>query len=226
MSSSHSGAASAYGDRTADGDLQRGVVEQLLRSARNDDDGDAIGRLLELYRNYLTVLATTQFDRRLRQRVSPSDLVQDALLAAHRDFRQFNGDSERQFLAWLRQILIHCLHHAIDMHVKAKRRDVRCEVSIDQAATALDRSAMNLAEMLPDRAPSPSAPLRARERAVTVANRLAGLRPAYREVIIMRNLQGLSFDEIAQRMDRNSGAVRMLWLRAVEKLKHAAAPEE
>ncbi len=64
--------------------------------------------------------------------------------------------------------------------------------------------------------------MRQRENAVEFANQLAALKPHYRDVIIMRNLQGLSFDEIAERMDRNPGAVRMLWLRAVEKLRHSA----
>ncbi len=57
------------------------------------------------------------------------------------------------------------------------------------------------------------------------ANRLAQLRPQYRQVIIMRNLQGLTFEEIAERMERNAGAVRMLWLRAVDKLKQLPETE-
>jgi len=198
-------------------------VEALLQSARFGET-EPIGRLLELYRNYLTVLATTQFDRRLRQRVSPSDIVQEAMLAAHRDFEQFNGNCGRQFLAWIRQILINCLHRAIETHLKTKMRDVRCEISIESLGAALDRSTADLAGMFADPAPSPSAPLRAQERAVAVANQLARLRPRYREVIIMRNLQGLSFDEIAARVDRNPGAVRMLWLRAMDKLKRYAQP--
>jgi RNA polymerase sigma-70 factor (ECF subfamily) len=226
MSTSHQGAASVSSSSPQGGSSQRGVVEALLRSARGTDGDASVGQLLDLYQNYLTVLATTQLDRRLRRRVSPSDLVQDALLAAHRDFHQFQGESERQFLAWLRQILINCLHHAIETHLKAKMRDVRCEVSLHEVSLALDRSAVNLADVLADRAPSPSSPMQAQERAVAVANRLAALRPAYREVIIMRNLQGLSFDEIAERMQRNAGAVRMLWLRAIEKLKHAAQQDD
>jgi RNA polymerase sigma-70 factor (ECF subfamily) len=199
------------------------LVDALLQSARRGAT-EPVGQLLELYRNYLTVLATTQFDRRLRRRVSPSDIVQEAMLAAHRDFEQFNGDCGRQFLAWLRQILINCLHRSIETHLKTKMRDVRCEISIESLSVALDRSTADLAGMLADPAPSPGAPLRAQERAVAVANQLAHLRPRYREVIIMRNLQGLSFDEIAARVDRNPGAVRMLWLRAMDKLKQIAQP--
>ncbi len=195
-------------------------VEQLLGAARQGHL-EPLGQLLQSYRNYLNILATAQLDHRLRRRMSASDLVQEAMLAAHRDFGKFRGASEREFLAWLRQILIHCLHHAFDTHVKAQRRDVRCEISLDQAGRALDRSA---AHALADPGPSPSAPARQRERAVALADQLAKLRPEYREVIVLRNLQGLSFEEIAARMDRKTGAVRMLWLRAIEKFKQVYEP--
>ncbi|MCA9171232.1 MAG: hypothetical protein KDB23_26345, partial [Planctomycetales bacterium] len=44
-------------------------------------------------------------------------------------------------------------------------------------------------------------------------------------VIVMRTLQGLSFDEVAARMERSAGAVRMLWLRAIEKFKQVYEAE-
>jgi len=198
-------------------------VEQLLDDARQGQR-EPLGLLLQSYRNYLTILATTQLDRRLRRRMSASDLVQETMLAAHRDFGKFRGSSEREFLAWLRQSLIHCLHHAVETHVKAQRRDVRCEISLDQLGFSLDRSAANFAQALADPGPSPSTPVRQRERAVALADQLAKLRPEYRDVIVLRNLQGLSFDEIAQRMDRKTGAVRMLWLRAIEKFKQVYEP--
>jgi RNA polymerase sigma-70 factor (ECF subfamily) len=188
--------------------------------------GDSLGRLLQLYRNYLTILATTQLNARLRGRVSPSDLVQETMLAVHRDIQQFRGHSEREFLAWLRQILINSLHHAIATHMTAKRRDIRCEVSIDRVAMALERSAKRTMKDLVDQGPSPSAVLRQRERSVALADQLARLRPDYRDVIVLRNLQGLPFDEVAQRMNRKPGTVRMLWLRAMEKLKEICEPIE
>jgi RNA polymerase sigma-70 factor (ECF subfamily) len=193
-------------------------IDRLLDEARQGER-ESLGQLLQLYRNYLTILATTQLDRRLRRRMNPSDLVQEAMLAAHCDFLKFRGSSERELLGWLRQILINTLHHAIETHVKAKMRDVRREVSVEQASAALDRSVLNFAHVLADRGPSPSGRLQQRERAVALADQLAKLRPQYRDVIVLRNLQGLSFDEVADRMDRKPGTVRMLWLRAMEKLK-------
>ena len=127
-------------------------------------------------------------------------------------------------MAWLRQILINCLHHAIETHLKAKMRDVRREISVEQVSAALDRSVVNFAQVLADRGPSPSASLRQRERAVALADQLAKLRPQYRDVIVLRNLQGLSFEEVADRMDRKPGTVRMLWLRAMEKFKQVYEP--
>jgi RNA polymerase sigma-70 factor (ECF subfamily) len=200
-------------------------VDSLLDEARRGQT-ESLGQLLQLYRNYLTLLATTQLDRKLRRRMSPSDLVQETMLAAHRDFARFRGGTEREFLAWLRQILIHCLHHAIEAHLKAKMRDVRCEVSIERVNAALDRSVVNFAQVLADPGPSPSVPLRERERVVVLANQLARLRPEYRDVIVLRNLQGLSFEEVAERMNRKPGTVRMLWLRAIEKFKQIYEPIE
>ena len=198
-------------------------IERLLDEARQGET-EPLGQLLQLYRNYLTVLATTQLDHRLRRRLSPSDLVQETMLAANCDFGGFRGTSERELLAWLRQILINCLHHAIETHVKAKMRDIRREISVEQVSQALDRSVIDFAHVLADQGPSPSARMQHRERAVALADQLAKLRPQYRDVIVLRNLQGLSFEEVAERMDRKAGTVRMLWLRAMEKLKHICNP--
>ena len=59
---------------------------RLVVLARAGDE-TALGQLLELYRNYLRLLADMQISRRLAGKVDPSDLVQEAFLEAHRDFR-------------------------------------------------------------------------------------------------------------------------------------------
>ena len=84
----------------------------LLGQARKRDT-ESLGKLLQWYVNYLTILATTQLDRRLRRRMSPSDLVQETMLAAHRDFADFRGTSQPELLGWLRKILINTLHRGI-----------------------------------------------------------------------------------------------------------------
>ncbi len=186
-------------------------IEQLLAAARAGE-GQALGELLQTYRNYLMILATNQFDRRLRQRLNPSDLVQEAMLAVHRDFAKFRGHAEGEFLAWLRKILIHCLHRAIETHVRAKRRDVRRDISIEEFSVAVDRSVSRISQRLADAGPSPGT-------AIALADQLAKLPADYREMLVLRNLQGLSFNEIAHRTGRSCGAVRMLWLRAIARFK-------
>ena len=198
-------------------------IQSLLDKARQGET-EPLGQLLQLYANYLTILATTQLNQRLRRRVNPSDLVQDAMLAAHKDFAKFRGRSEGELLAWLRQILINCLHHAIETHLKAKIRDVRREISLDQVSAALDRSVATFAQALADRGPSPSGILQRRESVAAFADQLARLRPQYRDVVVLRNLQGLSFDEIADRLDSKPSTVRVWWLRAIEKLKQLYEP--
>jgi RNA polymerase sigma-70 factor (ECF subfamily) len=200
-------------------------IEMLLSQARAGSS-PALGQLLQLYRNYLSILATIQFDRRLRGRMNPSDLVQETLLAAHGGFANFRGASEREFLPWLRQILINCLRTAIDTHVRAQKRDLRREISIEQASQTLERSAFQLIHALADRGPSPSEPMRQREMAVVLADRLSQLRPIYRDVIVLRNLHGLPFNEIAERLERKPGHVRMLWLRAIDKFKRVYTADD
>jgi RNA polymerase sigma-70 factor (ECF subfamily) len=54
---------------------------------------------------------------------------------------------------------------------------------------------------------------------VLLAAALSRLPEDYREVIVLRNLEGLSHEEVAARMGRAAGAVRMLWLRALSCLR-------
>ncbi|QDS96044.1 ECF RNA polymerase sigma-E factor [Roseimaritima multifibrata] len=206
---------SSHSSNTNDADAD---FPALLASARSGNR-ESLGQLLQWYANYLTILATTQLDRRLRRRLNPSDIVQEAMLAAHQDFADFRGESQGELLCWLRTILIHTLHRSFKKHVKVQKRDIRREVSLEAVSNRLEESAVNLAAILPAHGPSPSTPMRTRERGVELANALSKLKPAYREVITLRVLQGLPFEEIAQRMDRGSGAVRMLWLRALESFK-------
>ena len=79
-------------------------------------------------------------------------------------------------------------------------------------------SSLAVQDALAATATTASAVAARRERAVLLADALEGLPADYRDVVILRNLEGLKFSEVATRMGRSSGAVRMLWARAIEKL--------
>jgi len=193
-------------------------AQDLLDRARLGSQS-SLGTLLQQYRNYLVVLASMQIEKRLQPRVSPSDVVQETMLRAHKNFGQFRGTTEQELLAWLRQILVNNLAKFVEQHMLAARRDVRREVSMERIGAALEHSTIQLAALVPASTKSPSMAVQQREEAVVLADRLAQLPEDYREVLVLRNLQALPFEEVAQRIDRSVGATRMLWLRAIEKLR-------
>jgi RNA polymerase sigma-70 factor (ECF subfamily) len=78
--------------------------ERLIVLARAGS-GAALGELLAAYRNYLTLLARVQIDRRLQRKLDASDVVQEVYLAAHQHFVRLRGRTEGELVAWLRQIL-------------------------------------------------------------------------------------------------------------------------
>lgn len=193
-------------------------IDALLASARSGAV-DELGELLESYRNYLSILARTQINRRIRPRVSPSDVVQETMLEAFRDFNQFGGVTERQLMAWLRQILINNLFRFIEQHLNTGKRDARLEIPIGELTDGINRTAMSFGQFFQSPTSSPSVSASRREVGVIISDLLTQLPPQYREVVILRNLRGLSFDEIAAELERSSGAARMLWLRAIDRFR-------
>jgi RNA polymerase sigma-70 factor (ECF subfamily) len=189
--------------------------DELLRDARAGD-GAAVGRLLEQYRRYLALLARVQIGQRLQGKADASDLVQETFLEAHRNFPRFEGASEPQFVRWLRQILAAKLADLLRRYLGAQARDVRLEREIEDA---FDRSSVLLDRGLVSPVSSPSQQAARREQAVLLADALAELPDAYREVLVLRHLEGHTFPEVARRMGRSLDSVEKLWLRALAKLR-------
>lgn len=197
------------------GSIDRAEPEQLLATARAGG-GDALGQLLELYRRYLRLLAELGIDGRFKAKVDASDLVQETFLDAHRDFANFRGTTERELMAWLKQILAANLTDHVRRRYGAQKRDVQLERSLSQQ---LDRSshAINRGLVLTQTTPSQSAARR--EQAVVLADALDRLPEDYREVLVLRHLKGLKFPDVARSMDRTVGSVQQLWTRAVAELR-------
>jgi len=193
-------------------------VGQLFTSARAGSNS-CLGQLLTLYTNYLKLLVTAQLDDRLRGRVSPSDIVQESFFEAHRDFNQFRGQSPGEFVVWLRRIVVNNILRIVEQHVLTEKRDVRREVSLEEIGRRLEQSTVRLETLLAVKDNSPSGFAVQRENEIRLADTLAQLPADYREVIVLRHIEGLSFEEVGARMDRTAGAVRMLWLRALKVLR-------
>ncbi|MGH7139705.1 MAG: sigma-70 family RNA polymerase sigma factor [Pirellulales bacterium] len=189
-------------------------INQLIVAARESQPG-AIDGLLEKYRNYLRLLARTSIDKALRAKADPSDVVQETLLNAHLNFAQFRGLSEVELVAWLRQILSRNVS-LLARHYRATRRRASREVPID---AALLSSAAALDAFVAGTGTSPSQSLERRERAVVLADALAELSADFREVIVLRSIEELDWDAVAIKMGRTRNAVRVLWARALQRLR-------
>ncbi len=167
------------------------------------------------FRSWLMLLARTRVDGVLRGKVDPSDIVQQTLLLATRDAGQFRGSSDAELAGWLRGIMGHVLAHELQSAATAKR-DASLEISMD---ALLEQSAQRLDALLAATQTSPSQAAIVHEERDRLATVLEGLPEDYRDVLVLRHLEGLPFPEIAERMNRAPGAVRMLWVRALAHLK-------
>jgi RNA polymerase sigma-70 factor (ECF subfamily) len=188
--------------------------QQILKRAR-DGDEPAIGELLQVYRPYLSLIARLKADRQLQAKLDDSDLVQDTCLAAHKDFHQFRGATEKEFTAWLREIMAHVAANFAREHHRQKR-DVKQE---RQLYKLLNESSQMLERALASSDTSPSMQAERRERAVLLAGALDELPAEYREVLVLRELEGKSLSETASAMDRTPNAVQKLWARAIVELR-------
>jgi RNA polymerase sigma-70 factor (ECF subfamily) len=192
--------------------------EQLLCRARARD-GPALGKLLELYRNYLELLARLQIGRRLQGKVDAADLVQETFLAAHMHFAQFRGTTEEELAGWLRQILASRLAKLVRRFCGTQRRDVRLERQLEDE---LDQSSRQLDQRLAAPGSTPSQRAVRREQAVLLADALRQLPDDYREVLVLHHLEGLSLVQVARRLGRSLDSVKNVWLRALARLRTTA----
>src|SRR5262249_42513675 len=164
---------------------------------------------------YLALLARYQIGRRLQGKVDASDLIQETFLEAYRDFGRFRGNTEAELVSWLRRILASNLANLVERYFGSQCRNVRLEREL---AAEVDQSPLILDQGLVSRFSSPSHQAATREQAVLLADALERLPGDYREVLILRHLEGLRFPQVAARMGRSLDSVKNLWARALARL--------
>jgi RNA polymerase sigma-70 factor (ECF subfamily) len=192
-------------------DIRTAIIE-ALRSG----DRECQGKVLRHYEPWLRLLARYQMETRFRRKFDPSDVVQQALLEALKSFPRFRGRTEAELVAWLRRILAHVMAHEVRRFQDARKRAAAREVSLEASLAA---TSQRLRNVLAASGSSPSVHAAKREEEVLLAEALERLPADYREVIFLRNIEGLPHEEVAKHMRRSPGAVRMLWVRALAQLK-------
>jgi RNA polymerase sigma-70 factor (ECF subfamily) len=187
-------------------------IGKCLAAARAGST-EALGKAFQACRNYLLLVAGQQLDPGLQAKGGESDLVQETFLRAQRDFARFQGTSEGELLAWLRQILVNNVAN-FSRRYRSEKRAVHREVGL-----VPEDSRQVPGPALFDPLLTPSSEAVEREQAEVLRRALQRLPDEYRQVIVLRYLEGCSFEQIGSLMDRSADAARKLWSRAMGRLR-------
>jgi RNA polymerase sigma-70 factor (ECF subfamily) len=187
-------------------------TEQLLNRVVAGESS-AAATLFARHRKRLKQMVSMRIDPRLAARLDPSDIVQDALAEAHRRIADYAAMRPIPFYPWLRRIAWERLLQMRRAHIDAKRRTVLRE----DALPLTNESEALLAERLAD-ASSPSNQILRQEIADRVRSAIAQLTPSDREVVILKHLEELSFEEAAAVLGITTAALYSRYYRAIQRL--------
>ena len=182
-----------------------------LQEAR-DGSSEALGELLESSRQFLLIVAAQHLTPDLKPKAGASDLVQETFCEAHRDFSGFQGGSHRELLSWLRVMLLNNIRD-LNRHYNGV---AKCRIGREVPFSERGDSA--LGRCLPAETESPSWCAQRRESNEVLHRVLGRLAADHRQVILLRNLELRSFEEIGSLMNRSPEAARKLWGRALVAL--------
>ena len=184
-------------DHPGDSPLEQTDTD-LLRSAAGGDDS-AFHQLVDRHAPRLFRSAQSLAP----SRADAEDLLQETLLGAYRGLKNFNGRSSVK--TWLTSILIR-------QAAKGWRRSrhTRKTLSIHAAADNQDRSDRSLTTRSSDEHT---------DQRLDLVNIIRNLTPQYREILVLREMQGLSYDEIAQNLGVPRGTVESRLFRARAELR-------
>lgn len=157
------------------------------------------------------LIANQELPSQVRGKVGASDAVQSALVLAHVNIGQFQGETKEEFQSWLRAILVNELR-TVQRRFNTEKRDVKREIGDVDA---------NFAGAPVDPLPSPSTAAKLNEESAALRTALEKLSEEHRNVIVLRSWEELSFEEVGRRMHRSADAARKLWTRAMRQLKRS-----
>jgi len=185
-------------------------MEQWIVEARRGNRA-ALDQLFGACLPFLRIAAHQDLDTELRARLDASDVVQETLIEAYQDIPHFRGRTEKDLLAWLRQILHHNLANERRRHITSAMRSIHCEVP-------LNKSTLNqLRDMAQSEGESPAGQAQARERSEELERTLRRLPERYRQVLLLHSYEELTFAEVGKRLHCSAEAARKLWGRAAKE---------
>ena len=186
---------------------EAGTLEDTLRSAQRGDVA-AFNLLVAMFQRQVFNVCY----RTLGNAEDAADATQDALLNAFRGLKSFNG-SAAGLRGWLLRIAVNtCYDHL-------RRRQRRPTESLDAPGGAQPDQEVSAAERVPDPAPTPEQHSLSAESARTIQQAIDHLPSEQRLTVILCDVQGLSYDEVARAMDVELGTVKSRLSRARAQLR-------
>jgi RNA polymerase sigma-70 factor (ECF subfamily) len=182
------------------------LAEQRLLACARGGDAAAFESLVMPHRDAILRLAR----RILRNQEDAEDVVQIALLEAFRHLNAFQGRS--RFSSWLHRIAT----NAALMRLRSSRH--KCEMSLDQIIEGEDRPAQF---HVVESRPNPEQECSAKEVRAVLGEAIDRLRPLYKEVVHLCDVQELSAKEAARILEVPVGTVKARAHRARRKLTQA-----
>ena len=189
-------------------------TQHLVALAREGDE-PALNQLCSVYGERVRRIIRFRLDQKLRPKLDSVDVVQDALILAMDGLKDFTYKNEGDFLRWLSKIAENRLRDILDKF-HADKRDIHREIPFREEGSSTDGGFIGAAGPVANT--TPSVVVCKKEALDRLEKALDELKPQYKEVIVLKRIEGLSHAEIAERLDKNTGAVRMLLARAMAAL--------
>jgi RNA polymerase sigma-70 factor (ECF subfamily) len=180
-----------------------------------EGDKSAIDQLYRVYAERVRWMVRFRMSGELRSKLDSMDLVQDTLIHAFNDLDNFTYKNEGDFVRWLSKIAENELRGNLKK-LHAAKRDIHKEVRLDNYGPTTAGGFVGI--VAPNKATTPSVIMSRKEDLDKLARAMDALKSKYREVIVLTKIEGLSYKEIAGRLDKSSEAVRKLVSRAMAEL--------
>jgi RNA polymerase sigma-70 factor (ECF subfamily) len=194
-----------------------GVARDLI--AAIGADRALWGKFLSAHRDQLRRMVAIRLDQRLRGRIDPSDVIQEAFLEATERRSEYvcQPDPMPPFL-WLRFLTLQRLQLVHRQQLRTRARDAGREVSIDEKAFPAATSAVLAAQLLGRDTRASEVAIRA-ERKRQLQQALDGMDPIDRDVLVLRHFEQLGNGECARVLGLGESAANKRYFRALRRLK-------
>jgi RNA polymerase sigma-70 factor (ECF subfamily) len=190
-------------------------THQLVSSAQNGDRF-ALEQLCNVYAERIRRIVRLRVGPELRVQLESMDLVQDALIAAVTGLKDFRDHNDGDFMRWLVKITENRIRDRVD-HIHAAKRDIRRQVRLEDDSDN-QSSCGKPYQYAPIVTTTPSVMLARREELDRLEKAMDRLTDDYRQVLLLAKIEGLSHEQIAERMKRSPAAVAKLLSRAIVAL--------